>query len=144
MILPLFLLTKASFRLPFRLFYQWPLATLCIWQVKSISFSLLKSAPFCMLFAVFYSSNKSATSIFLLSKLCYNFLVSVLISIQPSLVHLAGTILHLLPLCYWVTMVFCQPFLSGNDTADEVARRGALLQPHTFSCSLFSFSFRIH
>ena len=35
-------------------------------------------------------------------------------------------------------------FLAGNDAADELARRGALLEPSAIPCSLSSLIFRIH
>ena len=35
-------------------------------------------------------------------------------------------------------------FLPGNDTADKLARRGALLAPYAISCSLSPLTFRIH
>ena len=64
-------------------------------QAPFAQVSLLKSAPFCTLFASFGSTNKSATSFLLLSDSC-----SVLSSIFPvtsiSVVDLAGIVFSLL------------------------------------------------
>ena len=67
---------------------------------------------------------------------CYTYLTSVLPSISRSLINLAETIISFLRLLDQATIGFCHLFLTGKDTVNELARRGALLPPHTTSCSL--------
>ena len=59
------------------------------------------------------------------------------------MVDLAGTVLSL---SYSIRLQWVpgHSFLWGNDTADELARRGALLAPSTIPCSLFPLISRIH
>ena len=109
----------------------------------------LKPAPFCTLFAGLGSTNKSAIS--LLFSSC---LTLVLSSPPCPLLHLS---------CY---LKLCgrsgrncllspsvlldyngspgHSFLPGNDAADELARRGALLAPFATPCSLSPLTSRIH
>ena len=92
----------------------------------------LKSAPFCTLFAGLGSTNKSAIS------LLFYYLTLVLSSPPCPLLHLScylklcgrsgGTVFSLL--------FSGHSFLPGNDAADELARRGALLAPSAIPCSL--------
>ena len=72
---------------------------------------------------------------------------SVLSSIFPlisnSVADLAWTVLSLL-LFYQATMVPEHTFLPGNDAANELARRGALLAPSAIPCSLSPLISSIH
>ena len=108
----------------------------------------LKPAPFCTLFAGLGNTNKSA--IFLLFFSC---LTLVLSSPPCPLLHF----FCYLKLCFrsgrnsffsscsirlqWVPR---HSFLPGNDTADELARRGVLLAPSAIPCSLSPLISRIH
>ena len=98
-----------------------------------------KPAPFCKLFAGLGSTNKSATSLLLL----FDFRsVFATLSSSPSFL-LPQT---LWPICqklpsfssYSIRLQWVpgHSFLPGNDTADELARRGALLAPSAIPCSL--------
>ena len=101
----------------------------------------LKPAPFCTLLAGLGSTNKSAISV-----LFSSYLTLVLSSPPCPLLHLSCYLKlcgrsgrnYLLSFCsirlQWVPG-HCS-FLPGNDTADELARRGALLAPSTIPCSL--------
>ena len=108
-------------------------------QAQYAQVFLLKPAPFCMLFAVLGSTNKSATSLLLLSDSCsvlttlsspLSFLLSqTLWQIWPELFFLSSCSIRL----QWVPR---HSFLPGNDTADELARLGVLLAPSTIPGSL--------
>ena len=95
--------------------------------------------PFCTLFAGFGSTNKSATSLLLLSEF-RSVLFSIFSFTAISLADLAGSVFSLL-LFHQATM---GPRILGNDAADELARRRALLVPSVIPCSLSSFISRIH
>ena len=92
----------------------------------------LKPAPFCTLFAGLGSTNKSAIS------LLFSYYLTLVLSSPPCpLLHLSSCSIRL----QWVPG---HSFLPGNDTADELARRGVLLAPSAIPCSLSPPISRIH
>ena len=107
----------------------------------------LKPAPFCTLFAGLGSTNKSAISLLLLSGsrsvLATLFsppsflLYQTLWQIWQELSSLSSCSIGL----QWVPG---HSFLPGNDAADELARRVALLAPSSIPCSLSPLTCRIH
>ena len=110
-------------------------------RAQYVQVSLLKPAPFCTLFASVGGAGGPAISLLLLSG-SHSVLSSVFLFISNSLADLAGTVFSLL--FYQVTMGPRQSFLPGNDAADELARRGALLAPSAIPCSLSPLVSRIH
>ena len=121
----------------------------CFQQAQYAQVFLLKPVPFCMLFAHLGSTNKSATSLLFFSYLTLD-LSSPPLSSSPS---------FLLPQILWqiwqelTSFSFCfitlqwvprHSFLLGNDVADELARRGALLAPFSIPGSLSPPISRIH
>ena len=142
----LFLLAKAALGyLPTALFAALrPLFP--IQQAQYAQVFPLKPAPFCTLFAGLGSTNKSAISFLLRSE---SRSVITTLSSPPSFL-LSQTLwqiwqeLSSRSSCFiklqWVPGY---SFLPGNDMANELARRGALLAPSTIPCSLSLIS-RIH
>ena len=108
----------------------------------------LKPAPFCTLFAGLGSTNKSAN--FLL----FSYYLTLVLSSPPcpllrlscylNLCGRSGRNCPFFLLFYQATMGPGHSFLPGNDTADELARRGALLAPSAIPCSLSPLISRIH
>ena len=108
----------------------------------------LKPTPFCKLFADLGSTNNSAISLLLLYD---SRSVLATLSSPPS---------FLLPKSLWqiwqeivLSLFSCairlqwvpgHSFLPGNDAADELARRGALLVPSTIPCYLSPLISHIH
>ena len=107
----------------------------------------LKPAPFCALFAGFGSTNKSAISLLLSSDSR-----SVLATLSfPPFILSSQTLLQIWQELSFLS--FCSirqqwvpghSFLPGNDTADELAKRRALLAPSAILCSLSLLISRIH
>ena len=107
-------------------------------QAQFVPVFPLKPAPFCTLFAGLGNTIKSAIFLFFFS--C---LTLVLSSPPPFL--LSQTLWQI-----WQELFFfsCSirlqwvpghSFLPGNETADELARRGALFAPSAIPCTLSSF-----
>ena len=102
-------------------------------QAQYAQVFLLKPAPLCMLFAGLGSTNKLATFLLfshltlVLSSPPYPLLIFRFTS--NSLADLEGTVLSFSSCSIRLQWVPRYWFLSGNDTADELARRGALLAP---------------
>ena len=98
-------------------------------QAQFVPVFPLKPAQFCTLFAGLGNTNKSA--IFLLFFSCLT------LALWQELSSLSSCSIRL----QWVPG---HSFLPGNDTADELARRGALLAPSAIPCSLPPLTSRIH
>ena len=115
-------------------------------QVWFVQVFPMKPAPFCTLFAGLGSTNKSATSLLLLSD--YRSVLATPSS-PPSFL-LSQTLWHIwqdlssLSCSIRLQRVPGHSFLPGNDAADELARRGALLAPSAIPCILSPLISRIH
>ena len=96
----------------------------------------LKPAPFCTLFAGLGTTNKSAIS------LIFSSCLTLVLSSPPSFL-LSQTLWQIWQELSFFSSCFIRlqwvpghSFLPGNDTADELARRGALLAPSAIPSSL--------
>ena len=118
-------------------------------QAQYVPVFPLKPAPLCTLFAGLGSTNKSAISL-----LFSYYLTLVLSSLPCPLLHLSSYLklcgrsgrncLFSLPVLSGYNGSPEHSFLPGNDTADELARRGALLAPSATPCSLSPLISCIH
>ena len=116
-------------------------------QAQYVQVFPLKPAPFCTLFAGLGSTNKSA--IFVL----FSYYLTLVLSSPPYPILHLSSYLKLWQIWQELSTLSCSirlqwipghSFLPGNDTADELARRGALLAPSEIPCSLSPLTSRIH
>ena len=95
--------------------------------------------------AGFGSTNKSATSLLLSdSRSVLAILFSPYFLLSQSLLQIWQELSSLSSCTIRLQWFFGDSLLPGNDAADELARRGALLVPSAMPCSLFSLISRIH
>ena len=108
------------------------------WQAQYAQVFPLKPAAFCTLFAGLGSTIKSG--IFLL----FSYNLTLVLSSPPSFL-LSQTLWQIWQeLSSLSSRCIRHSFLSRNDTADKLARQGALLEPSAIPCSLSSLISRIH
>ena len=115
-------------------------------QAQYVQVFPLKPGSFCTLFAGLGSTNKSAISLLFLSN-SRSFLTTLF---SPPSFLLPKTLwqiwqeLSFLSCSIRLQWVPGHPFLPGNDAANELARRRALLAPSAIPCSLSPLISRIH
>ena len=113
------------------------------WKAQYVQVFPLKPAPFCKLSTGLGSTNNSATFLLFLSDSRHSVFLSVFLEISNTLSDLAGTV-FLSSCSIRLQQVAGHSFLSGNNAADELARRGALLVPSEILYSFSSFISCIH
>ena len=112
------------------------------WQAQNVKGFPLKLAPFCKLFAELGSTNKSVISL-----LFFFALTLATLSSSPSFLLCQSLWQELFSLSFCSIRLQWIPghsFLPESNTADDLARRGALVVPSATPCSLSPLISRIH
>ena len=102
------------------------------------------SAEACAILRAFCWSRKHQQTCHLSSLLLLPDSCSVLTTLSFLLPETLWQELSSLYCSIWLQWFYGHSFLAGNDAADELARRGALLAPSETPCSLSSLLSRIH
>ena len=116
-------------------------------QAQYVQVFLLKPAPFCTLFAGLGITNKLAIFLlfsYYLTLVLFSPLCPLHCFFYLKLCGRSGRNCLLFLLFYQATMGPRTLVLPGNNAADELARRGALLAPSATPCSLSPLIYRIH
>ena len=113
-------------------------------QAQYTQVFLLRPAQFCMLFAGLISSINSAISLLYFSYLALVQSFSPFFLLPQTLWQIWQELSSLYSCFIRLQWIPGHSFLRGNDAADELARRGALLAPSVILCSLSPLISRIH